>query len=43
MSRSFQVNRLIAIGATKIEDLDEPGLGIWTVMHDLEGNEFCVD
>lgn len=38
-----EVDRLVGIGATKIEDFDEPGLGIWTVMHDPEGNEFCVD
>lgn len=38
-----EVTRLVGVGATKIEDFDEPGFGIWTVMHDPEGNEFCVD
>jgi len=38
-----EVARLVGIGAAKIEDFDQPGFGIWTVMHDPEGNEFCVD
>jgi hypothetical protein len=38
-----EVDRLVSLGATKIEDFDQPGFGIWTVMHDPEGNEFCVD
>ena len=38
-----EVDRLVGIGATKIEEFDQPGFGIWTVMHDPEGNEFCVD
>jgi hypothetical protein len=38
-----EVGRLVGIGATKIEDFNEPGFGVWTVMNDPEGNEFCVD
>ena len=36
-----EVERLIALGATKIEDRGAHG-ETWTVMHDPEGNEFCV-
>lgn len=36
-----EVERLIALGAQKIETIHEGG-GYWTVMHDPEGNEFCV-
>ena len=36
-----EVERLIALGATRFEDFDEP-TGTWTVMQDPEGNEFCI-
>ncbi len=36
-----EVERLVALGATKIADKDEWGHQ-WTVMNDIEGNEFCV-
>lgn len=36
-----EVARLEPLGATRIADFDEHK-GIWTVMRDPEGNEFCV-
>ena len=36
-----EVARLVAIGATRLKDFNEP-TGTWTVMRDVEGNEFCV-
>lgn len=35
------VERLVAAGATKLDDVDEMSEH-WTVMLDPEGNEFCV-
>ena len=37
-----EIDRLLALGATRIEDFDVEGLGVWSVMNDPEGNEFCV-
>jgi len=39
--RDAEVERLVGLGATKIADKDEWG-HVWTVMQDVEGNEFCV-
>jgi hypothetical protein len=39
--RGSEVARLVSLGATRISDKDEWGIA-WTVMHDPEGNEFCV-
>ena len=39
--RDTEVARLVGAGATKLADHDEYGHR-WTVMHDPEGNEFCV-
>ncbi len=36
-----EVERIVALGAVKIADFDEAA-GVWTVMNDPEGNEFCV-
>jgi hypothetical protein len=36
-----EVARLSAAGATVARQVDEPD-GFWIVMHDVEGNEFCV-
>lgn len=36
-----EVERLVALGATKVASFDE-AKGVWTVMLDPEGNEFCV-
>jgi hypothetical protein len=34
--------RLVEVGATVELEFDEPPQGSWIVMHDPEGNEFCV-
>jgi predicted enzyme related to lactoylglutathione lyase len=39
--RTGEVDRLVALGATRGEDQTVPGL-TWTVLQDPEGNEFCV-
>ncbi|ANZ38690.1 glyoxalase [Lentzea guizhouensis] len=36
------VDRLVALGATKVEEFDQGAMGHWVVMLDPEGNEFCV-
>ena len=36
-----EVGRLQALGATKLTDFND-ATGTWTVMQDVEGNEFCV-
>ena len=36
-----EADRLVGLGATRGESFDE-AIGTWTVMHDLEGNEFCL-
>jgi hypothetical protein len=36
-----EVARLVELGATKVADMEEYGY-TWTVMTDVEGNEFCV-
>jgi Glyoxalase-like domain len=39
--REKEIARLVELGATRGADHDEHGHS-WTVMADLEGNEFCV-
>ena len=39
--REAEVARLVELGATRVADMDEWGYK-WTVLHDPEGNEFCV-
>ena len=39
--REAEVQRLLALGATRVAEQDEYGLR-WTVLLDPEGNEFCV-
>jgi len=39
--REAEVARLVALGATRVADMDEWGYQS-TVLHDPEGNEFCV-
>lgn len=39
--RLAEVERLVALGATKGEEHTVPGL-TWTVLQDPAGNEFCV-
>ncbi len=36
------VDRLVALGAKKIEEFDRGAMGHWVTMLDPEGNEFCV-
>ena len=37
------VDELVALGATVVGEHEVPGAGHrWTVLHDPEGNEFCV-
>jgi hypothetical protein len=40
-NQEAEVARLVGMGATRVMDMDEWGYK-WTVMHDPEGNEFCV-
>jgi predicted enzyme related to lactoylglutathione lyase len=39
--RQREIERLITLGANHVADKDEWGIQ-WTVLHDPEGNEFCV-
>ncbi|CAG7843872.1 hypothetical protein USB125703_00085 [Pseudoclavibacter triregionum] len=40
-TRDEEVERLLGLGATMVNDLREPDSG-WAVLADPEGNEFCV-
>ena len=40
--RQAEVQRLVALGATEIEEMSPGGGYVWTNMKDVEGNEFCV-
>lgn len=40
-TRDAEVERLLGLGATMVDDLREPEEG-WAVLADPEGNEFCV-
>ena len=37
-----EVTRLVGLGAEVVTEMNEE-LGVWTVMRDPEGNEFCVE
>ena len=41
--RDEEVERLLGIGATVVDDRREPDGSGWVVMADPEGNEFCVE
>ena len=41
VDREAEVVRLVELGATRIAEKDEWNTR-WTVMHDPEGNEFCI-
>jgi hypothetical protein len=41
-TRDKEVERLIALGAQEVEDFEVP-FGLWTVLMDPEGNEFCIE
>jgi Glyoxalase-like domain len=38
-----EVARLVSLGATALRRIDNPDQDIFTVMADVEGNEFCVE
>ncbi len=40
--RDAEVEWLLTLGATVYQDRREPNGAGWVVMHDPEGNEFCV-
>jgi len=42
-TRDEEVERLLALGATVFDDRRRPDGTGWVVMHDPEGNEFCVE
>ncbi|WMX47561.1 VOC family protein [Streptomyces roseicoloratus] len=42
-TRDEEVERLIALGATLFDDQRRPDGTGWVVLHDPEGNEFCVE
>ncbi|MFP4513241.1 MAG: VOC family protein [Acidimicrobiales bacterium] len=39
--REAAVERLVSLGATRLDDHDEWGVR-WTTLADVEGNEFCI-
>ncbi|HEY0638916.1 MAG TPA: VOC family protein [Pseudonocardiaceae bacterium] len=39
--RAAEAERLVALGATVVGEHVEPSFA-WTVLHDPEGNEFCI-
>ncbi|MGW6538531.1 VOC family protein [Streptomyces sp. NPDC055051] len=41
-TREAEVERLLGLGATLLDDLREPDGSGWAVLADPEGNEFCV-
>ncbi|TDD08731.1 VOC family protein [Nonomuraea deserti] len=41
-TRDEEVERLVGMGATVADDRRRPDGSGWVVMHDPEGNEFCV-
>lgn len=42
-TRDDEVERLLALGATTVDDRRNPDGTGWVVMHDPDGNEFCVE
>ena len=40
--RTAEVKRLVALGATEIDEMSPGGGYVWTNMRDVEGNEFCI-
>ena len=41
--RDEEIDRLLALGATVVDDLRRPDGKGWVVLGDPEGNEFCVE
>ena len=42
-TRDEEVERLLAVGATLVEDHRRPDGRGWVTLADIEGNEFCVE
>ena len=42
-SRDEEIERVLALGATLVEDHRQPDGSGWAVLADPEGNEFCVE
>lgn len=42
-TRDEEVERLLALGATLVDDRRRPDGTGWVVLADVEGNEFCVE
>jgi predicted enzyme related to lactoylglutathione lyase len=42
-TRDEETERLLALGATLVEDHRQPDGRGWVTLADLEGNEFCVE
>ncbi|MDX3094643.1 VOC family protein [Streptomyces sp. ME01-24h] len=42
-TRDEEVERLLSIGATQVDDRRRPDGSGWVVLADPEGNEFCVE
>lgn len=42
-TRDEEYARLLAIGATLVDDQRKPDGTGWVVLADIEGNEFCVE
>ena len=42
-TRDQEVERLLGIGATLVDDRRRPDGSGWVVLSDPEGNEFCVE
>ncbi len=40
--RDVEIERVVALGATMVQDYREPDGTGWAVLADPEGNEFCV-
>ena len=41
-TRDEELARLLSLGATPFDDLRKPDGTGWVVLHDPEGNEFCI-
>ncbi|MDD9347779.1 VOC family protein [Mumia sp.] len=41
-TRDEEIERVLALGATALDDLRKPDGGGWLVLADPEGNEFCI-
>ncbi|GLW59087.1 VOC family protein [Kitasatospora phosalacinea] len=42
-TRDEEVERLVALGAVRVDDQRRPDGTGWVVLADIEGNEFCVE